>query len=324
MPTVSIIIPIYNVEPYIRQCLQSVMDQTLTEGIECILVDDCGQDKSIDIAQQMVDEYKGNIDFRIIHHEKNIGLSAARNTGIREAKGEWLYFLDSDDWIIPECIELMMETIRKYPDTQIVFAGTTVSTGEHNWLDYTRKTLPEYSKNKDWLQLSMLRRTDFGMTAWNKLISRTIIEKNKLLFQEGLIHEDELWNFQLAEHVTKAAFINSNTYFYRINATGIINSATEQIRWKRLMVLWNKMLYSIKGKQTSNQARGLCGFMFQKTSQDYPKRYKKDISRILISSSFKMSFPYNVYTLALSVLNFLNWRRFPTDRLRSRVRLPRM
>lgn len=123
MPIVSIIIPIYNVESYIRQCLQSVMNQTLTEGVECILVDDCGQDMSMNIAQKMVDEYHGNINFHILHHDNTKGLSEARNTGIKAAKGEYIYFLSGKDYLEDEFISV----VRKESDNKdIVSFGYTL------------------------------------------------------------------------------------------------------------------------------------------------------------------------------------------------------
>ena len=81
---VSIIIPVYNVAPYIQRCLDSVVAQTF-QDIECILVDDCGTDNSVEVAQQYIDNYRGQIQFKLIHHDKNQGLSGARNTGIRMA-----------------------------------------------------------------------------------------------------------------------------------------------------------------------------------------------------------------------------------------------
>lgn len=96
---VSIIIPIYNVEPYILECLQSVDKQTIGDDIECILVDDCGTDNSVLVAEDFIKSYNGRVHFTLIHHQKNGGLSAARNTGIHAAHGEYLYFLDSDDTI---------------------------------------------------------------------------------------------------------------------------------------------------------------------------------------------------------------------------------
>lgn len=91
----SIIIPVYQVEQYIQKCLLSVVSQSYTKGIECILVNDCTKDQSIEIAKNLIENYDGNIDFKIYEHSVNGGLSAARNTGILEAKGDYLYF-----WIV--------------------------------------------------------------------------------------------------------------------------------------------------------------------------------------------------------------------------------
>ena len=108
---VSIIIPVYNVAPYIGDCLRSVMRQSYKGDVECILVDDCGLDESIVIAEQMIAEYDGPIQFKILHHDHNRGLSAARNTGTLQAKGDWIYYLDSDDEITEDCIEKMMTVV---------------------------------------------------------------------------------------------------------------------------------------------------------------------------------------------------------------------
>ena len=108
---ISIVVPIYNVEPYILECLESVANQKNANGIECILVDDCGKDKSMEIAEQFVCSYNGPIHFSVIHHEKNMGLSAARNCGTKVAQGEYIFFLDSDDTIVPNCMELLWSYI---------------------------------------------------------------------------------------------------------------------------------------------------------------------------------------------------------------------
>ena len=125
---VSIIIPVYNVAPYIGDCLQSVMRQTYAGSMECLLVDDCGEDDSMAIVERMIAEYNANlnanlnegggIQFRILHHERNRGLSAARNTGTFAAVGEYLYYLDSDDEITDDCIEKLMQRVMENPDIE--------------------------------------------------------------------------------------------------------------------------------------------------------------------------------------------------------------
>ena len=118
--SISIIIPVYNVEKYIVKCLQSVASQTLTKGIECIIVDDLGSDNSIQLALDFINNYEGDISFSIIHRKQNGGLSAARNTGIEAATKKYLYFLDSDDEITPDCTELMWGLIDKHGEVDLV------------------------------------------------------------------------------------------------------------------------------------------------------------------------------------------------------------
>ena len=110
---ISIIVPVYNVEQYIKECFDSIAAQTYKGDIECIFVDDCGQDDSVAILEKLIAEYHGPMQFSIVHHEHNKGLSGARNTGIRKASGDYLYFLDSDDSITSDCIEKLTALAEK-------------------------------------------------------------------------------------------------------------------------------------------------------------------------------------------------------------------
>ena len=112
MHSISIIIPVYNVEKYIERCLLSVIGQKGLDGfVECILVDDCTPDRSMQIAQKLIGDYQGSIHFRIIHNNENQGLSCSRNNGLKIAKGDFVYFLDSDDYIYPNCLELLSQRL---------------------------------------------------------------------------------------------------------------------------------------------------------------------------------------------------------------------
>ena len=117
---VSIIIPVYNVAPYIKDCLMSVMRQTYAGLVECIVVDDCGTDESIAVAERLIAEYKGPIRFEILHHDHRRGLSAARNTGMHKATGEYIFFIDSDDEITEDCLEKMMAVVEADPKAEVV------------------------------------------------------------------------------------------------------------------------------------------------------------------------------------------------------------
>ena len=127
MIKVSIIIPVYNVEKYIERCLRSVISQTYS-NIECILVNDGTPDRSFEIAKEFINKYnhkeKSNIDFILIEHEHNKGLSEARNTGVRASTGEYVYFLDSDDAIMPEAIKDLVQTVERNKRPDVIYGST--------------------------------------------------------------------------------------------------------------------------------------------------------------------------------------------------------
>ncbi len=218
---ISIIIPVFKVEKYLDKCVQSVIDQTYRD-LDIILVDD----GSPDGCPRMCDEWaKKDSRIRVVHQE-NRGLSGARNTGIREAQGEWLYFLDSDDWIVPECIELMMECVNNHPDVELVQGGVLSNDdGYANWLSIENKqSVPDYSNNRDWINLMLLRQEILVVTAWNKLIRRDIILDNDLFFEEGAFNEDEMWSFLLSKFIKVVAICKKNTYYYNIREGSIIKN----------------------------------------------------------------------------------------------------
>lgn len=221
---ISIIVPVYNVEQYVNECFDSIAAQTYKGEIECIFVDDCGQDDSVAVLEKLITDYHGAIEFCIVHHEHNKGLSGARNTGIRHAQGDYLYFIDSDDSITPDCIEKLVALAEKYPGVEVV-QGSTKSKLE--WLQFANKHFPEYSDNFKWIRRTMLLRYSIPMTAWNKLVRKDLVVKNGLYFEEGLIHEDEIWNFMLAKHVHSIAFCCDITYIYRENMDGIMGHSKE-------------------------------------------------------------------------------------------------
>ena len=219
---VSIIIPIYNVEPYIEDCLQSVANQTMTEGVECILVDDCGTDNSIQIAQGFVDTYQGNISFTILHHEHNRGLSAARNTGIKAAQGEYVYFLDSDDIISKDCICLLYSYVIDYGEVDLVQGSFT---NEKELMNQKGDIVfPVLSYNKKEIKSFLLLYHGDIVKAQNRLVRRNLITEKALLFKEGIIHEDNHWTFFLAKKVNSMAFCKTRTYFHRNNPYSITHS----------------------------------------------------------------------------------------------------
>ncbi len=225
---VSIIIPVYNVAPYIKRCLDSVVAQTF-QDIECILVDDCGTDNSIKIVQQYIDNYRGHILFKFVHHEKNLGLSGARNTGIRIATSEWLYFLDSDDAITPTCLTTLLALKDKYSDVDFVQGNLLDEKGGIS--NYGFNNIPEYCNNLATIENIMLQ--NVITSAWNRLVKRSLLIENDIFFPVGMIHEDMYWVYFLSKYVHAAAFSNIGTYIYYTNEGSIMTSVNQTTIIKR-------------------------------------------------------------------------------------------
>lgn len=214
-PKISIIVPVYNVSQYITKCLDSVYGQTY-KNIELILVDDCGSDDSMTIVQDYLASHV-SIDANIISHQKNRGLSAGRNSGMEKALGEYVYFLDSDDYITPDCIEALVKPLnnKKY---DVVVGDYQYSNGEKSDLKLHNEEL------SDKQILDSYANGLWYVMAWNKLCRKDFLLANNLTFEEGYLHEDVIWSFKLACKAQSMYVINKVTYNYLVRSSSIMTS----------------------------------------------------------------------------------------------------
>ena len=221
---VSIIVPVYKVEEYIQRCFDSIKNQTYTT-IECIFVDDCSPDNCYEILKQSITEYSGPIEFRIIRHEQNKGLSGARNTGTLAATGEYIYYLDSDDEITHDCIDTLVNLANKYPGVEMVQGNTkTIPQPVNDWRDISLINFPEYVNNNLWIKKHYIKVPCIPVNAWNKLVKRRFLIDNKLIFKEGIIHEDVHWMFFVSKKLNCIAFSEKYCYVHFINPGSIMQS----------------------------------------------------------------------------------------------------
>ena len=228
---ISVIIPIYKVEKYIRRCLESVADQVCCGfSIECILVDDCSPDKSMDVAKEFIEgNQKEVISFVMLRHDENKGLSAARNSGIRAAKGDFLIFIDSDDAIMENTFLCMVRQFIDFPHVDVVM-GNSLCVGV-NVLTNTPVTgqtpfpciLDDVGKIWD---LYLKRKMDHH--AWNKMIRRSFIIDNNLFFDDGLIYEDIPWTYRLFSCASSIVIVPGLTYLYEYNPNSVIHTTAEK------------------------------------------------------------------------------------------------
>ena len=217
---ISVIVPIYNVEDYLRQCLDSILEQTLSH-FEVILVNDGSPDSSGDICREYVEK-----DSRFHYFEKeNGGLSDARNYGIEKARGEYLTFIDSDDFIDPLHLEYLYNTLmNNEADISVSnYANyhTSIDTFYlHTFGDYYEKN---YSSEELLDNLAILERNDLSFsTIWGKLYKRSVF--SFLRFPKGVIGEDVALIYKIYTQVDKIVYAHKDTYIYRENDSGITKS----------------------------------------------------------------------------------------------------
>ena len=218
MPYFSIIIPVYNVAPYLRECLDSVLAQTFTDW-EAICVDD----GSTDGSGEILDEYAAKDKrFRVIH-QKNAGVSAARNVALDETRGEWLEFIDADDSIVPDALSRFVSVANK---ADVVFFGCIMTLRDGFRRAYI---LPDWAvspvEESTAAQISSLAFNAlgdvFGWT-WDKFIRRDVVERFHIRFDRAIsFFEDELFTLEVMNVAESFATLSDCLYRYRQTADGL-------------------------------------------------------------------------------------------------------
>ena len=215
---ISVIVPVYNVEKYIEKCLKSLVEQTL-KNIEIIIVNDGSTDNSKKIISKFAEKYS-NIKY---YEKTNGGLSSARNYGIKYANGEYVAFLDSDDYVEKNLYELMYKKALQENSDMVECDFIWEYYGKNGEIVKTKKdkrkkfkTLNQYVKNA-------------RVVAWNKLIKKQIIDDFNIRFPEGLIYEDIEFFYKLFPHLNKISYVNIYGIHYVQRNGSILNSNPEKI-----------------------------------------------------------------------------------------------
>ena len=200
MKSVSVIVPFYNVENYIEKCLETLVNQTL-EDIEIILVNDGSKDRSKIIVDKFLKQYPE----KIVYLEKeNGGLSDARNYAIPHAKGEYIAFLDSDDYVEKTMYKDMYELAKK-ENSDMVECDFYWEYPYKNKIKEDKGVI--YNGKKEMLE-------KVRVVAWNKLIKKEILEKSRVLFPKGLRYEDVEFTYKLVPYLDKVSFLKKPCIHY--------------------------------------------------------------------------------------------------------------
>ncbi len=218
IPKISIIVPVYNVEKYLFECLDSLVKQTMSD-IEIICIDDCSTDNSENILKHFADTDER---VRVIKHDVNSGLSASRNTGIKNARSDYIMFCDSDDYYMPETCEKMFDAIRT-TDADIACCSIKLLYEDNN---KKQNNTDIYTiKKQGVFQLQFDSISEYPVCAVNKIYKKQIILDNNLFFPIGLRYEDCFYWPAYCNYVKRIAFIPDYLYVYRIRSGSIMTTS---------------------------------------------------------------------------------------------------
>lgn len=297
-PTISVVIPVYNVEAYLRECVDSVLNQTM-EDFEIILVDDGATDSS----GRICDEYAcKDARIRVIHRE-NGGLSAARNTGLDAASGEYVYFLDSDDYIAPDTLEKLLALAEKERADVVFFDA---------WVFFTDcepdPKVYQYHRSRDYgampgrdMLLQLLDADEYRTAVPLMLLRRDYMMAQNLRFREGILHEDELFTFYVYHGNGCIAHCHEEFYARRMRPASIMTGASLVRRYDSMYAIYSELsaLYR-KGvcrdeagrRYLARISRSVLAKYKQLTSGDqenYTEKQKKFCSDVLRNGGYRDS-----------------------------------
>lgn len=305
LPLISIIIPVYNVEDFIIPCLESVLVQDYAR-LEIILVNDKTPDKSFTAAAALINSLREKYAFKIIEHDRNRGLSAARNSGIRVASGDYLFFLDSDDILSAGACSFLVSCLPENKDCKLILGGYS---SFYNTIDDPRAaddgdkadgSFPFIHENSNEAVFSSFCRGEWNTMAWNKLIKKKLLTDHKIFFEEGILHEDMLFSFQLALTASSMVISNNITYYYRSRKQSIKSNITKK-NINDLIFVLNKAIMLFPGtnlKSRDNPKKDAlehlfymylvnqCYYVFKllvKHKIDNPKLYIHQLKKLLSS-----------------------------------------
>lgn len=288
-PSVTVIVPVYNVEPWLRECVDSILNQTFRD-FELILVDD----GSPDGCGAICDEYaRRDSRVRVIHKE-NGGLSSARNAGLRIARGEYIAFVDSDDFIAPNMLRRLVDAAAHFQADAVMF-------------NYHAHYSPDYAGTKSQdssFAAAVMGNGEFSKflahpdhwpacIVWNKLYKRHVWED--LFFPEGYIHEDEAVIHHVVERCRTIAIIEDQLYHYRQNiSTSIMGQGTRIATFDKLTALADRILCAHKNGWQELTDSSIADYVYRLLNllPRFPRTAENEKYFRRMEDSLKTAFPY--------------------------------
>ena len=237
MPKISIIIPVYNGESYLHQCIDSILSQTFTD-FEVLLVDDGSTDNSGEIC----DEYSQKDNRIIVFHKRNEGQASARNYAIEYSRAEWICFIDSDDVIHPRMIEYLFAAVSNDKTDIAICDCYYAQQIPADFLRFTPYSSSIIFPNEKYLTTIYLDKDRFEYwVVWAKLVKKDIVVNN--LFESGRVFEDNAIVFKWLSSANAISLVNQKLYFYRSNSTGTTSTRTIAKEFDYLWAMEEQLSY---------------------------------------------------------------------------------
>lgn len=234
MPKLSIIIPVYNVEKYLPKCLGSILEEPFKD-LEVICVNDGSTDGSLDVLQKI----KKNDDRVVIIDKKNEGSGIARNIGLSTAQGEYVYFIDSDDWLEDDVLAKIIAKADELQTDILVFGGLSYYNGKGQNGAYSKNKLPKKYFGKVVSAKDIKKDIfKFPSTAWTKLYRRSFLIKNEIKFQNIRAGQDQLPFFHSMITADRIAILPENIYCYQKNREGSVTSVKKKKSFSPIYVFY--------------------------------------------------------------------------------------
>ena len=296
---ISVIVPFYNVESYFSRCITSILNQSFSD-FELILVNDGSTDNSLNIANS----FAKNDNRVIVVSQKNAGQASARNHGLKVAKGEYIAFVDSDDWVENYMLERLITVIEAY-DADVVqcrFEFDNEYTGAKK--EYRRFNVKQLVNHKDIIIDSLLVK-NILVSPWAKLFRRSFLIDNNLFFEEGIVNEDTLFTLKFACYVKNIQFINDNLY-HAIEREGSTSRGSYLKLCKHMVIALNLAREFYKQHN-----------LYKEVESIFQARYIKSIQYNLLQAAQRLSYQqysevweWNMYNSEYIKLNTYSSRKY--------------
>ena len=233
-PLISIIVPVYKVEKYLERCLDSIITQTYP-NLEVLLVDDGSPDKCGEICEKYAEKYS---NFQVIH-QNNQGLAAARNNAVPRSHGDYITFIDSDDFVTSDYVEYLFELIEKYHSD--ISVGGSVYQYDNKEINYpANETISEFYSVEEAL-IRMNCGKNFSVTAWGKLYKRELVEENP--YPIGKLYEDVATTYKIVASSSGVAFGNKQVYYWIQRPNSIMHSAFDVRQFDGIEAAEKQLIY---------------------------------------------------------------------------------